>query len=85
MKRIQKGSVCGISLKLQDEERERRMDFIPDETMIKVDQIKVDEETLDMLSVLGMGDIPRLVKVDPVAAPVPPIGFDRSGGPEGRF
>ncbi|EEF35465.1 40S ribosomal protein S17, putative [Ricinus communis] len=87
MKRIQKGPVRGISLKLQEEERERRMDFVPEVSAIKTDQIEVDKETIDMLAALGMGDMPGLVQVDPVAAvPVAQFGFGRgAGGPGRRF
>ncbi|KOM34507.1 hypothetical protein LR48_Vigan02g065700 [Vigna angularis] len=56
MKRIQKGPVRGISLKLQEEERERRMDFVPEVSAIRTDQIEVDKETIDMLAALGMSD-----------------------------
>ncbi|KAF9611895.1 hypothetical protein IFM89_036678 [Coptis chinensis] len=57
MKRIQRGPVRGISLKLQEEERERRMDFVPEESAIKVETIEVDKETMDMLAALGMADL----------------------------
>ncbi|KAK7302807.1 hypothetical protein RJT34_13703 [Clitoria ternatea] len=66
MKRIQKGPVRGISLKLQEEERERRMDFVPDVSAIATDHIEIDKETLDMLAALGMSEIPGVVQVDPV-------------------
>ncbi|TKY53128.1 40S ribosomal protein S17-4 [Spatholobus suberectus] len=77
MKRIQKGPVRGISLKLQEQERERRMDFVPDVSAVGTDHIEVDRETLDMLAALGMSDIPGVVQVDPV--PVQPqLGFGRA-------
>ncbi|KAE9613643.1 putative ribosomal protein S17e [Lupinus albus] len=79
MKRIQKGPVRGISLKLQEEERERRMDFVPDVSAINTDLIQVDKETLDMLQALGMSDVPGIVQVDPT--PVQPqFGFGRGAG-----
>ncbi|KAM7267179.1 hypothetical protein ACFE04_009345 [Oxalis oulophora] len=78
MKRIQKGPVRGISLKLQEQERERRMDFVPEESAINVADIQVDKETLDMLSALGMADIPGISVVEPQAVAAPPA-FGRAG------
>ncbi|KAJ8540316.1 hypothetical protein K7X08_030235 [Anisodus acutangulus] len=81
----EKGPVRGISLKLQEEERERRMDFVPDESAIKTDLIEVDKETLDMLSALGMSDLPGVVKqaAEPQAVAALPT-FGRGAGGFGR-
>lgn len=81
MKRIQRGPVRGISLKLQEEERERRMDFVPEESAIKTDVIEVDKETIDLLTALNMPQLPGVVKQAPqtttgvFAKPPIPGGF----------
>nr|GMC84394.1 40S ribosomal protein S17 [Ipomoea batatas] len=80
MKRIQKGPVRGISLKLQEEERERRMDFVPDESAIKTDRIEVDKETIDLLASLGMSELPGVVLKEEETvgiAPAPAYGGGR--------
>ncbi|ORM42191.1 40S ribosomal protein S17 [Babesia sp. Xinjiang] len=59
MRRIQKGPVRGISLKLQEEERERRMDFVPERSEVDVPLIQVDQDTADMLSFLKL-NIPNV-------------------------
>jgi small subunit ribosomal protein S17e len=49
MKRIQKGPVRGISLKLQEEERERRMDYLPDKSEVDTSMIYVEPDVHEML------------------------------------
>eukprot|EP00891_Asterochloris_glomerata_P004677 jgi/Astpho2/4677/Aster-00238 len=68
MKRIQRGPVRGISLKLQEEERERRMDFVPDESAVNTENIEIDQDTQEMLRQLGMSNLPG-IKMVPVTAP----------------
>lgn len=65
MKRIQRGPVRGISLKLQEEERERRMDFVPETSAVDTDVIEVDTETKAMLRTLDMGNLPGIVVQNP--------------------
>lgn len=64
MKRIQRGPVRGISLKLQEEERERRMDFIPERSVLDLDTVNIDKDTEDLLKSLDITDLPTNVTHD---------------------
>lgn len=49
MKRIQKGPVKRISLKIQEEEREKRLNFEPKKSKIDLDEnAKVDSKTYEV-------------------------------------
>merc|ERR1712193_274787 len=63
MKRLKRGPVHGISLKLQEEERERRMDFEPDVSAVDVEHIEVDPDTQAMLRSLDMPNLMTDIKV----------------------
>jgi len=60
MKRLQHKTVRGISIKLQEEERERRDNYVPETSVLDIDTIEIDAETKDMLKMLELGNIPKL-------------------------
>ena len=69
MKRLAKGPVRGISLKLQEEERERRMDFVPEVSIVdqKInDGLVVDKKVMAMIKKMETG-VPRNVRVETLA------------------
>ena len=66
MKRIQRGPVRGISFKLQEEERERKDQYVPEVSALdfaqnsESGQLDVDQETKDLLRSLGVSHhLPR--------------------------
>ncbi|XP_053206419.1 40S ribosomal protein S17-like [Panonychus citri] len=65
IKRIEKGPVRGISIKLQEEERERRDNYVPEVSEIDLDVIEADPDTMAMLKMMNMDDIPRLQQTNP--------------------
>jgi small subunit ribosomal protein S17e len=66
MKRLARGPVRGISLKMQEEEREKRLDFVPEVPWMDqkvADGIHIDAVTQRMLKRMETG-VPRAVRVE---------------------
>lgn len=85
MKRIQKGPVRGISLKLQEEERERRMDFVPEVSAVDTEVIEIDPDTRDMLKELDLAKLPGLVVQTTQPNNRPRFGNNRPYGGGGGY
>ncbi|KAJ6581193.1 40S ribosomal protein S17 [Mycena capillaripes] len=72
MKRIQKGPVRGISFKLQEEERERKDNYVPEVSALDTSAsggLEIDPDTKALLTALNFDSIPVSVVVPVTAQP----------------
>jgi len=65
MRRIARGPVRGISLKLQEEERERRDNYTPDVSFLHplTENLTIDAETKEMLESIDFGELAKVANV----------------------
>lgn len=68
MKRISRGPVRGISFKLQEEERERRDNYVPETSALNTSSIEVDPETKELLKAINFENLPGVQVTEPIAA-----------------
>jgi len=75
MKRIQRGPVRGISFKLQEEERERKDNYVPEVSALDTTAtgLEIDQDTKDLLHALNFDSI-QVNVAQPVVAAAPERG-----------
>ena len=55
MRRLERGPVRNISFQLQEEEREKRDNWMPTESSLNQPTISIDQDTKAMLEAIGLG------------------------------
>ncbi|KAG0189488.1 40S ribosomal protein S17 [Apophysomyces sp. BC1034] len=68
MKRISRGPVRGISFKLQEEERERRDNFVPEFSALDTSVIEIDAQTEELLKSLHFENVAGVRVIAPQPA-----------------
>lgn len=73
MKRIQRGPVRGISFKLQEEERERKDQYVPEVSALdsSVAPLEIDPDTDELMRSLGFDNLPVTVTAPVTLSQVP--------------
>ncbi|KAL4371713.1 hypothetical protein AHAS_Ahas06G0193300 [Arachis hypogaea] len=80
-----KGPVRGISLELQEVQCKRRMYFVPDVSTINTFRDPCQQETLDIVSSLGISGMPGIIEIDPVPVHQNLSAFGRGTAPRIRY